>query len=265
MVKQRRVKRNRKNPLPVKRELALLRTGIPVSRRNVPRDPPMLPHVLAYPVRIRFGVNLYNTTSSQGYTVNLAGTPTAPNSIVINANLSGSVNQNQTTTVGLTFNQVFVAAAMRVFGVDVSVDPTGANYVTTDYAIMKVTAYGPDQTNFSSPNIGLSVDVGGDIPGFSGRDTSSKNGRAVVSFSVPRLSWQKIVSSSVFSFLSYTFSTAVAIPMSVQTNVQIPVGIIDLTIMVRRSVLTQSNASAALATAFVDDIGNVITTTTSRP
>lgn len=261
MVKQRRVKRNRKNSLPIKRELALLRTGIPVSRRNVSRDPPMLPHVLAYPVRVRFGVNMYNTTNTQGYSVNLGGTPTAPNSITINANLMGSGLSNQTSTVGLSFNQVFVAAAMRLFGVDVSVDPSGANYVTTDYAIMKVTAYGPDQTSFSSPSIGLSVDVGGDVPGFSGRDSSSKNGRAVVSFSVPRLSWQKIESSSVFNFLSYTFSTSVALPNNLQSNVYIPLGVIDLTVMVRRSVLTQSNASAAIATNFIDDAGNLITTT----
>jgi hypothetical protein len=208
---------------------------------------------------------MYSTTSSQGYTVSLAGTPTGPNAINIAANLSGSGNSNQTITVGLTFNQVFVAAAMRIFGVDVSVDTSSANYITTDYAIMKVTAYGPDQTNFSSQNIGLSVDVGGDVPGFSGRDTSSKNGRAVVSFSVPRLSWQKIVSSSVFAFLSYTISTALAIPNTIQGNTSIPVGTIDLTVMVRRSVITQSNASAAAATNFVDDDGNIMSTTTARP
>lgn len=240
---QRRNKRNqRKNHTATRSAISRISTGVPVSKRNVPRDPPMLPHVLAYPVRTRFLLFSRNSTNQVGYAVQLGGLPTAPNSVFHYFNpLTGVISNSG----GLTYNEIFTAAAMRLFGVDVTTDPGGANFVTTDYAIQKTTLYGP--TIDVEGNILLTVDFGGDVPGFVGRDSGAKNKRAVVSVSPPRLSWRKLVVGDTSPAINYNTgllrapnadNSGINFPTQYIGSQAWPIGVLDITVLVRRSVIS---------------------------
>jgi hypothetical protein len=188
------------------------------------------------------------SSSQAGYAVFLAGTPTGANTIAHYFNpTSGSI----TNSGSLTYNEVFTAAAMRLYGVDVTADPGSANFVTTDYAIQKVVLYGAADSSYSSEMITLTVDFGGDIPGFVGRDSPARNRRAVVATSPPRLSWRKIRTGEQLPAINYNTGIArsplannsgVNFPTSYIEVAAWPVGILDVTVMVRRSVISDSSS-----------------------
>lgn len=245
MVKRRRNRNNRKVSSGTRGAIARVSTGIPISRKVVSADPPMLPHVLAYPVRIRFNVVATHSNTITGYSVQLAGTPISSNTIRLwyNAATPGSY---PTQVFGLTAAQIFVAAAMRVYGVDVTVDTTGANYVTTEYAVQKVTAYGPENRARPSSSITLSLDFGSDIPGFVGKDSASGMRRAVVSASPPRLSWQAITNSMnhMASLDIGTFEHVYEPNAPTTFNLAYPCGTLDFSVIVRRGAIVQTPLAA---------------------
>lgn len=256
MVKRRNTRRKRQNHSATRSSLARIATGVPVSRRNVPRDPPMLPHVLAYPVRTRFLILMVQSANQAGYSVQLPGIPTGAATVRHYFSPTSGAFSN---SGGLTFNEVFVAAAMRLYGVDITADPGGANFVTTDFAIQKVTYYGTQDQTYDGPNVMLTVDFGGDIPGFVGRDSSSRNSRAVVSATPPRLSWRKVITGDMTPVINYNTgvnrspladNSGVAFPTQFVSVQNWPIGVLDVTVLVRRSVI--SNASSSLGTRAAD-------------
>jgi len=254
MVQRRRQGGKRKNASATRSAISRVASGVPISKRNIPRDPPMLPHVLAYPVRTRFLLRQTQNTSAVGYAVFLSGTPTGLNYINHYFNPTTGVTAS---SGGLSFNEVFTAAAMRLFGVDVTADPGGANFVTTDYAIQKVVMYGPSNSNREGGDIMLTIDYGGDIPGFVGRDSPARNRRAAVSSTPPRLSWRKLLVNNQTPVLNYSTgasqsplanNSGVPFPTSFISSQNWEIGVIDVTVLVRRSVITDSFSALKRAT-----------------
>lgn len=262
MVKRRNKNANRQKPRAASTAIARIATGVPVAKRRVPRDPPMLPHVLTQSVRTRYDLRLVQSNNSVGYSVVLGSLPTSPNIIFHYYNPTSGLFSS---TGGLTYNEIFTAAAMRIYGVDVTANPGGANFQTTDFAITKVTFYGPPEPSYDGNSISLTVDFGEDIPGFVGRDSSSRNQRAVISTSPPRLVWRKLVQNENAPALSYNNGVARSplannsgqnFPSAFIAQQQVwPSGVLDITVMLRRSVIASNTSTFARAedTKFSDD------------
>lgn len=255
MVKRGRRKTNRRNSPKSRSEITRIGFGVPVSQKRVSPDPPMLPHVLAYPVRIRFNAYLQRSMSGSGFVVQLANTPTAANTILIYYHPQTMV---YSSVIGLDFNAVFVAAAMRVYGVNPGNDLTGANYLTSEFALQKVTAYGSDNRIHTTTGILLSVDFGGDIPGFVGRDSGGANRRPVISARPPRLSWQKFAPNNSRAFMTLNIGT-VRLPEGGSDDLRVPIATVDFSVIVRRSVIMQDN-STPTTVQFIDDEGKIVKT-----
>lgn len=244
MVKRRNSRPNRKKPSRTRSTVARVATGIPVSKRRENPDPPMLPMVLAFPTRIRFSINQRHSNTVTGYTVYLPTTPTSQGEIDIwyNAILA----TQPTNAIGLTVDQICHAAAMRVFGVDVTTDTTSANYVTTEYAIQKVVVYGSENRVRPTTGIILACDFSADIPGFVGRDTGGVNRRPVVAVTPPRLTWltfngsqNHILSVNVGGVDRHLEPQA---PNSL--DLLVSVATLDISIIVRRGAVTQVPVAA---------------------
>jgi len=195
---------------------------------------------------------MVRSTNQSGYSVVLAGLPTGINAV---NHFFNPTTGNLTNSGGLTYNELFTAAAMRVYGVDVTADPGGANFVTSDFAITKVTLYGPADQTYDGSGIQLSVDFGDDIPGFVGRDSAARNRRAVVSASPPRLSWKRITQGSMVTAVSWNTgllrspladNSGTNFPTAYIETTKWPIGILDVTILVRRAA---SSASSTLKRA----------------
>jgi len=262
MVKQRRGTGNRRRPARPRGAITRVALGVPMSQKRYPRDPPPLPHVIAYPVRVRFLLQAMNSTSQTGYDVQLSGVPTGANSIQLFYNLSTGA---YTGACGLTLNELFVAAAMRIFGVDVTADRQSANYINTDYAIQKATFYGTENATYTTSGIELAIDFGNSIPGWVGRDSPGKNSRAVVSCKPPRLSWEKIDENRLVRSISLNTGTRnlPAFSSNISSGQRFPLGVFDATVLVRRSVLVDTGTTRDAGhtrTYFVDDDGVEITT-----
>lgn len=252
MVKPRRKNTNRRKSSRIVPAVARLATGVPVSLKRVPNDPPMLPHVVAYPVRVRFNVHLVAVASGTGSTVvSLSGTPYGPNAIDFNFNPVGNVAVYPSMTV--TFNELFIAAAMRIFGVDISVNQTQANYMYTDFAIQKVTLYGAHNETATDRDIVLSVDFGDQIPGFIGRDSGNRRSRSVVSCAPPRLAWRKVITGDTRVSVNFAINLGTFGPLlqfrangtnNPANQSSWNIGTLDATILVRRSFISMANTFA---------------------
>lgn len=251
MVKRPRRIANRRKSSRVNSAVARISTGVPTTSRRIPPDPPALPHVISYPVRVRFNINARSTVSGAGATtVVLSSTPYSANNIYYDYTASGAIWVNPSVT--LSFNELFTAAAMRIFGVDVTADVTSANFVLTDYAIQKIVLYGSDNDQALTRDLVLSVEFGDDIPGFIGRDSGNRMSRPVVGATPPRLSWRKIIQNDskicanaalnmgTPSYLTEFRSNGALNPTA---NSYWQCGTLDATVLVRRSFITPPSAT----------------------
>lgn len=189
-----------------------------------------------------------------GFQVTLAPTPRAPNSIYYSFVPAGALVVNPTAS--LTFNEVFYAAAMRTFGVNVASQETSDNYMFTEFAIQKVLYYGSDNEQALSRDIHLGVDYGDDIPGFFGRDSGNRKSRPVVGCVPPRLAWRKIIAGDVRACITVgqnlgtpEFLNAFRANGSQQpaNSTTYDIGLIDITVLVRRSFVSMANVAYKLA------------------
>lgn len=193
-----------------------------------------------------------------GYQVTLGGTPRSPNLLVYSFIPAGTLSLSPTAS--LTFNEIFYAAAMRTFGVNVAGAQTSDNYMFTEFAIQKVIHYGSDNEQALSRDINLGVDYGDDIPGFFGRDSGNRKSRPVIGCSPPRLAWRKIIAGDVRACVSVAqnlgmpeFLNAFRANGSQQpaTSTTYDIGTIDISVLVRRSFVSMANVAYKIAdTAF---------------
>jgi hypothetical protein len=174
-----------------------------------------------------------------GFSVDLAPVPQGANTILLYYNPNTGVHAN---IGGLTFNEIFVAASMRLYGVDVTANTSSPNFLSTEFAMQKIVLYGTDNATYNSSGVLLQVDFGGDIPGFIGRDSGSRSQRAVVAASPPRLSWQGLAAPTVAQVQCISVNLGVAfIPPNSATFSRMPAGTLDITVILRRSVIVLGN------------------------
>lgn len=262
MVKRPRRSTVRRKPNRSSTSIARISTGVPVTTRRLRSDPPPLPHVVAYPVRTRFMLVVRATASGGGTTnVILSSTPYGPNNVFFDFTSAGISGLSPSVT--LSYNEVFTAAAMRLFGVDVTADTSSANFVLTDYAIQKVVLYGSDNDQALSRDLVLSAEFGSDIPGFIGRDAGNRMSRPVVGATPPRLSWRKIIQndSKICFNIGVNLMTSQFLVDFRANNNPIVNGMswhyatLDVTVLVRRSFITPPSVTArSVAFSKGDDI-----------
>jgi len=253
MVKSRRNQSNRRKPSRVNSKVDRISTGVPRTLRNIPTDPRTLPHCSLYPTVVRF-VYLVMPSTVTGYSVSLGTSPRSPNTLQYAFTPTGAINV--APSASLTFNEIFYAASMRTFGVNVAGQQTSDNYMFTEFAIQKVLHYGSDNEQALSRDINLGVDFGDDIPGFFGRDAGNRKSRPVVGCSPPRLAWRKIIANDnrvcvqvgqnlgIPEFLN-AFRANGSLQPAASTAYDI--GILDITVLVRRSFVSLANTAYKLA------------------
>lgn len=236
MVKQRNRNRNRRRNNTTASQLSKLATGVPVSRRLVSADPPMLPVGQLFSPRIRFVIVQRSEQGESGYKIILPSIPYDMGKIALyfDPKLTWF-----TRSAALTLNEIFVATAMRVYGVDVTANTGSANYMHTEYAIKKITFYGTDDRARPPPSIRLTADVG-TLPGFVGVDSGNANRRAVVCCTFPRLVWLRIEKDNDHGSVGLDIGELPFLghipDVTGSSKLSAPAGIVDFSMMMRRSV-----------------------------
>jgi len=185
MVRQRRARRNRRVPSRPRTAVARIANGLPFKPRRVRSDPPEMPVSLTQSLRLRFNiVAAYVPAASGKYTIVIAKTPLSPNCVFLQF---GVQNGAIASAFELKQNDVVMALFMALYGVQYKSSTTDVNVLSTEFAIQKVTLYGPSD-GLSSREISLQVDFGGS-PGFIARDIGDRNKRAVIAARTPRMTW----------------------------------------------------------------------------
>lgn len=250
--RQARRRRNNANNSRVTSLITRLSTGIP-SRSRVSRDPPNLPSALTIPIRIRFDIVVQQNGTSDTFEVILPSTPAAQGQIRIkySTSVTASTFAASDRLVYLDSDEIWYAAAMRVFGVQVDENKTSANYIHTEYALQKVSLYGGTQVS-GYGTCALQVDFGSLVPGFVGRDAPGKSGRAVISCSAPRLEWRKFADRDLTSaMVRCTFSNML---LPTTGLAYLGIGTLDVTVMVRRSYVETVLTTTKTTTVGVDSL-----------
>lgn len=174
-----RKRRNRPKRPRVNRQVAQVSSGIP-SLKRVRGNPPPINIALSQSVKVPFYISIRYAAAAAPFTVAIADTPLANNYIRLT-----NASSFATSTFYLDLDEIFQAAAVRVFGS--KPQKTELNFLSSEFALQKVTFFGP----IGSTSIKMGVDFGPGMPGAAGSDEGTMSSRPVVSLSTPRLYWER--------------------------------------------------------------------------
>jgi len=175
----------------ISRVISRSKTGIPYQSRT-PHDPPSVSHSLLKNIRVRCVVNIQAWPTPLGPILIL---PTDPvDTFEVRVHYDPNRISNQDKFWSYTYNDIFRAAAIRLYGYDIYDGIThNYNVDNTEFALQSVTLYGTEQRiQLSTDSYRLNVDFGYTIPGFTGRAHGGADSRATITTSAPRLVWSKI-------------------------------------------------------------------------
>lgn len=242
-----RKRRNRPRRPRVNRQVAKVSSGIPSTKR-VRGNPPPLNISLSSSVKVAFYVSIKFAASAAPFAVSIAETPLANNYVRLTP-----ASSYATSTFYLDLDEIFQAAAVRVFGQIPKT--TDLNYLSSEFALQKVTFFGP----IGSTSIKMGVDFGPGMPGAVGSDEGTMSSRPVVSLSTPRLYWERasavVNGDAAVGLWIYGFNPTGPYITGGKTTTDQPQfgeqGRIDCTVHVRRSWFSANHAhlTAEKATA----------------
>lgn len=236
--KRLRTRRNRPRRYRPSRKVAQVSTGIPITRKRISGNPPVINEISAQTVKVTFDVNISITTNTAPFSVTIGSNPFKPNAVLLTATNSADV-----LPFYLTTKDIFSAAYIRLAGAI----PTDQDVLqSTEMSVQTISFYGPLGTG----SVRMGADFGPGMPGAVASDEGTASSRPAVRASSPRLYWHQYSSASdsdsVCGFWIYGFNP-IGNHLGAGANLYTASGRVDVTVHVRRSWYSASQAYMSTA------------------
>lgn len=239
-----RTTRNRPRRRRSGRKISQVSSGIPITKKRVSGNPPVINEVSSQTVRVAFQVSVSVADKASPFSVVIADHPTQNNELQL-----VTTNSRDTLVFYLDLDEIYQAAYVRVFGQKPS--DQSPNTIGTEVALQSVTFYGP----LGSGTIKMGVDFGPGLPGAIASDGGTMSSRPVVRVSTPRLHWDRLHSvkagDAAVGMWIYGFNPP-GNHLGAGANNYVCQGRIDCVVAVRRSWYSANTASSVAAKIHTD-------------
>lgn len=226
------------------RKIAQVSSGIPITKKRVSGNPPVINEVSSQTVRVAFNISIKVSDKSSPFTVIIGDDPQKQNKIEV-----VTTNTEDILTFYLDLDEIFQAAYVRIFGQKPS--DKSPNTIGTEVAMQSVTFYGP----LGSGTIKMGVDFGPGMPGAIASDAGTLASRPVVRAVAPRLYWDRLhavkAGDAAVGMWIYGFSPP-GHHLGAGANTYVSQGRVDCVVAVRRSWYSANTAHGMAAKTYTE-------------